>query len=295
MKISILGLGLMGSAMAERLLDSGYELTVYNRTRRKAGPLGKKGALVAETAARAVAASPGSILMVADADAVRNLLVPEGSDRPVLAGRTIIQMSTISPDQSRSLKTEVEASGGEYLEAPVLGSTEEARQGGLFVMAGSTPKQYERWLPLFRCFAGGPVHCGPVGTGAAFKLALNQLIAAEITAFAFSLGLVLRDGIDVEQFMRLLRKSSLYAPQFDKKLSRYLDRDFDKPHFPTKHLVKDIGLIAAEGRRLGLETSVVESLEAVARKARDSGWAEADYSAVYNVVNPSGRTPGGKA
>jgi 3-hydroxyisobutyrate dehydrogenase len=286
MKITLIGTGLMGRQMAERLLRSGYSLTIYNRTRQKAAPLEKMGAQIARTAKKAVEETACSIFMVADAGAIRDLLFPSGSGRPVLTGRTIIQMGTISPEQSLEFKREVEKGGGEYLEAPVLGSTSEAEQGKLFVMVGSTREQFEQWSALFKCLSPAPVRVGVVGQAAALKLALNQLIASEVAAFSFSLGIVKRNQIDVEQFMRVLRKSALYAPQFNKKMPRMLARNFTNPSFATKHLLKDVNLMIAEGRRIGLETDVQQGIQQIIQRAVESGWADADYSSIYNAIDP---------
>ncbi len=286
MNISFLGLGLMGRPMAERLIGAGHRLIVYNRTREKAAPLEKLGASVAAAPGEAVEGSPCVIFMVADAPAVGSLLFPPGRPRPNLTGRTVIQMSTISPEESLRLKGEVEAAGGTYIEAPVLGSIPEAEQGRLVVMAGSTPGQFEEWLPLLRSFSPAPIYVGEAGKAAALKLALNHLIAAEAAAFGLSLGVVARNAVDVELFLGILRKSALYAPQFDKKLDRMLRRDFSNPSFPAKHLRKDVRLVIAEARRRGLDTEAAEGIEKIVGKAVDKGWADADYSAIYSVIAP---------
>jgi 3-hydroxyisobutyrate dehydrogenase len=285
-KIAFLGTGLMGRPMAQRLLSAGCSLIAYNRTRKKAVPLGEIGAQIADTSTAAIAGSNCVILMVADAGAIREVLFPTGTPHLDFAGKTIIQMGTISPEQSLSLKAEVEGLRGEYLEAPVLGSIKEAERGELFVMVGATRDLFERWSAVFKCFAPNPLHVGPVGKAAAFKLALNQLIASQLAAFSFSLGIVKRNQIDINQFMDVLRKSSVYAPQFDNKLPRMLARDFSNPTFLTKHLLKDVTLIISEGKRVGLETRVLEELRQVVQKAVNLGLADADYSSVYNEFNP---------
>jgi 3-hydroxyisobutyrate dehydrogenase-like beta-hydroxyacid dehydrogenase len=86
--------------------------------------------------------------------------------------------------------------------------------------------------------------------------------------------------------MRIVRESSLYAPQFDKKLPGMLRRDFVKANFPTKHFFKDIGLMLQEGHTLGLETSALRGCWRAAKKALDKGWVDTDYSSVYNVIDP---------
>ena len=286
MKIALLGTGLMGRPMAERFLRCGYPVVVYNRTAKKAAPLKNLGAEIAKTPLGAIEKADCTLLMLTDAAAIRDMLFPKKSPKPSLAGRTIIQMGTISPAQSIGLKKKAEQAGGTYLEAPVLGSIREAEKGELTVMVGAEPAQFEAWLPLLCCLSREPIHVGPVGKAAALKLALNQLIAALTVGFSFSLGIIQRREIDTELFMRILRESPLYAPQFDKKLSGMLRRDFAKANFPTKHFFKDIGLMLEEGRSLGLETSALKGCHQAAKKALDQGWVDTDYSSVYNAINP---------
>ena len=100
----------------------------------------------------------------------------------------------------------------------MLGSFAEAQAGTLFVMVGGTEGQFIQWGPLFRSLSREPRLVGPVGEAASLKLALNQLIAAEISAFALSLGLVQRAGVPVDTFLAILRESTLFAPVFEKKL-----------------------------------------------------------------------------
>ena len=286
MDVTFIGLGLMGQAMARRLILSGHTLTVYNRTREKAAPLEKLGAKVAKTAAAAVAAAPVTVLMAANAEAIKAILFPPSAPRPDFAGRTVIQMGTIAPAQSLDIKKGIEESDGAYLEAPVLGGPTEAEEGRLQVLVGSTPEQFTTWRPLLQALSPAPQYIGPVGKAAAFKLALNQILAAEAAAFAYSLAVVSRNGIEVEQFMGVLRASSLYAPQFEKKLSRMLNRDFMPASFAVMNIEKDVKLAVAEGRRLGLDTSAVEGIGQVVHSAAEAGLSGADYSVIYAVINP---------
>lgn len=289
MQLAVLGTGLMGAPLAERLLGAGHTVTVYNRTRSKAAALRAAGALVAASPADALSTVDAVLLMLADATAIRaTVLGADAVER--LRGRTVIQMGTIGPDESRQLHAQVEAAGGEYLEAPVLGSTAEVRAGTLLVMVGATPAQYDRWLPLLRCLGPEPVRVGPVGHAATTKLALNQLIAALNAAFALSLGLVERGGIDVDGFMALLRPSVLYAPAFDRKLPRMRARNYGDPNFPVKHMLKDVRLVLETARRVGLGTAALAGVEAVLQETVAVGLADADYCALTEVVNPPPRS-----
>lgn len=277
--------------MAQRLLNAGVPLVVYNRTREKAEPLKAAGAEIAESVAAAVRDSNCIILMLTNAQAVRETLLSEVRSSPgqgpsPLAGRTVIQMSTIAAADSQALSQEVIALDAEYLEAPVLGSTPQAEAGELIVMVGASPEQFQRWRGLLKSFGPEPRLIGPVGQAASLKLAMNQLIASLTAAFGLSLGFIQRQGVDVEQFMAILRHSALYAPTFDKKLSRMLERNFADPNFPTKHLLKDVELFLTEAAAIGLNTSSLVGVKHLLDSAIAQGLVEADYSALFAAINP---------
>lgn len=127
---------------------------------------------------------------------------------------------------------------------------------------------------------------GGLGSAAAVKLALNQIIASHITALSLALGLVRGSGVPPELFMDILRKSALYAGAFDGKLPRLLDRDFKNPNFPTEMLLKDVDLALSEARDLELDPSALNGIRQVLENAIACGFARDDYSAVYAVVDP---------
>ena len=221
--------------------------------------------------------------MLADMVAIREVLLGEET-RSQLSGRTVIQMGTIGPSESRQVEQEVKASGGDYFEAPVLGSIPQAQEGSLILMVGASEKQFQDWSELLKCFGPHPVLIGPVGKAAALKLALNQLIASLTASFALSLGMVQREEIPVETFMQILRGSALYTPTFDKKLARMVKRDYENPNFPARHLLKDVDLILATAAQLELDTSSLMGIRVVLEKALGQGWADGDYSAVFEAV-----------
>ena len=285
MTIALLGTGLLGRAIAERLQSVGHIVTVYNRTATKALPLQASGITVVMRAEQAIAQADCVVLMLADAAAIRAVLLTQAS-LAVLLGKTVIQMGTIAQEENLALPAEIERVGGSYCEAPVLGSLAEAQAGTLFVMVGGTEGQFVQWGPLFRSLSREPRLVGPVGKAASLKLALNQLIAAEISAFALSLGLVQRAGVPVDTFMAILRESALFAPVFEKKLPRLLTRDYHHPNFSTRHLLKDVELFLKEASGYALTASSLEGIRPVLEQTIAEGLGEADYSAIFEVVNP---------
>jgi len=284
MKIGLIGTGLMGQPMAKRLLAGKFSVTVYNRTVSKTALLQDAGATIASTVPDLLQAVDVVILMLTDAAAIRQaVLAPESS---AWANRIVIQMGTIAPVDSQTIATEFQRLGAKYLEAPVLGSIPQVESSTLLVMAGGDPAVFDRCLPILQQFGPKPQLIGPVGTAAALKLAMNQLIGSLTSAFALSLGLVQRSGVEVETFMEILRQSALYAPTFDKKLSRMVDRYFDHPNFPTKHLLKDLRLFIDAATAVGLETSSAKGVQTILEQAMQRSLADLDYSAVFSVINP---------
>ena len=195
-------------------------------------------------------------------------------------------MGTIAPTESKSICDRVVAAGGEYFEAPVLGSIPQVKAGELLVMVGGTEAQFAKYKSLLQQYSPEPMYIGEVGTAAAMKLALNQLIPSLISSFSLSLSLVQHLGVDEEKFMSVLRQSAIYAPTFDKKLPRMRDRDFSNPNFPTKHLLKDTDLIINQAAELGLNTSHIEGVKQVVQAALDMGLDDLDYSSIYSAINP---------
>lgn len=285
MTIGFIGTGLMGLPMAERLLEAKMPVIAYNRTQSKLEPLQAAGAQIATTPVEVLQTADCVVLMLTNAAAIREMLLSEET-KAYLSGRTIIQMSTIAPTESQAIAAEVVAAGGDYLEVPVLGSIAEVKAGKLIVMVGASPEQFERWLSVLQQFGSAPRLIGPLGTAAALKLALNQLIGSLTTAFGLSLGFVMRQGVPIDAFMEILRESALYAPTFDKKLQRMVDRNYENPNFPTKHLLKDMTLFSDEAKSAGLNTNSVEGVQEILRIAQTLGLADEDYSALFSAVNP---------
>ncbi len=285
MKTAVLGLGLMGAEIALRLRREGFEVIGWNRSPDKARALADQGLVIAPSRAAAVASAEAVILVLSDASACGDTLF-HGDQPPELLGRVCIQMGTIAPQESRNLAERVETAGGAYLEAPVLGSLPEARDGRLIVMAGGDAGLFDRCLPLLRALGRNPQRIGAVGQGAALKLAMNQLIAGLTATFALSLGLVRAAGVEVEQFMTLLRESALYAPTFDKKLAKYLTHDYAGANFPLKHLLKDVRLFREVSAPLGMDAAFTTTVEAACIRALAKGYGDQDYAALYEAMVP---------
>jgi 3-hydroxyisobutyrate dehydrogenase len=284
MEIGVLGIGLMGHAFVERFLSQGFSVRVFNRSPEHIEDLQKTGVSVCDTVEELISLSSTIILMLSDADAIHDLLpLDEQTD---LKGKTILQMATISPTQSIQIGREVESCAGHYLEAPVLGSIPEAKAGTLIIMAAGLDKVFEQCLPILQVLGKSPRYIGKTGCAAALKLSMNQLIASLTAGFSLSLGYAKTNGVDSDQFMEVVRESALYAKTYDKKLEKYLSRDFGSANFSTRHLLKDIRLFIDDAKAAGLNTAALEGIEQITHDTVEDGFALMDYSSIYQTICP---------
>ena len=286
MKIAFLGTGLMGRPMAERLLLGNIDLGIYNRSLNKTAELKDKGAAVLTDPIEAMENAEVIIIMLSEFYVIQQVLFKDEYNN--FSDKTIIMMSTIASEESCLLEEKIKCYGGKYLEAPVLGSIPQATEGVLSILVGGEETIAEKYKPLLENM-GQFNYIGKVGDASSVKLALNQMIATETAAISMSLGYLLNKGIDINPFMKILRKSALYAPTFDKKLKNYLDDNFENPNFPLKHMLKDVKLIEKDFGKEKVDTSILKSIVELLSSGVSNGLGEMDYSALFRTINPKKR------
>ena len=278
--VAVLGTGLLGTAIATRLLEQGLDVHVWNRDPSRLSALVERGATALEAPQHAAQNQLTLITVLRDGETTASVIGAVGT----LQGSTVIPMGTMGVGESRKLATQVANQGGHYLEAPVLGSKPQARNGSLLVMAGGEAQVFEEQRPLLSQLCQEPLLVGPVGSGAATKLALNQLIASLTHSFSLSLQLIQRAGVPVETFMAILRPSALYAPTFDKKLQRMLDHTYADPNFSTALLRKDLRLFLEEATTAGLQDQGLSGLLSLLEQAKGTELDEQDYCALHELT-----------
>lgn len=283
--IGLIGLGAMGKALADKMLEHQVPLNIWNRNAKEMEAYGNTDARLTATADELVQQSDAIIFMLTDAAAINEVLDTVDAS---LTGKTIIQMGTISPSDSVTLAEKIQARQGIYFEAPVLGSIPDIRSEKLIVMVGGSEKNLADWQWLFNTFCPNPLLIGEIGHAATLKLAMNQLIGTLTCAFSSSLGLIMKKGINLELFMEVVRNSALYAPTYDKKLDKMLQGDFKNGNFSSKHLLKDLNFFIDEAQGCGLDSSVVESVRDITQKTVDNGMADDDYSSLYSTIKEMG-------
>ena len=278
--VALLGTGLLGESIGQRLLERGVSLYVWNRTQEGSRGLIEAGAQALNSPAEAPRCCDSLITVLRDGPVTAAVLNAIGA----LDGSTLITMGTVGITESQALAEQAARQGGQYLEAPVLGSKPQALNGSLLVMAGGEAQVFEEQQPLLSHLCQEPQLVGPVGIGAATKLALNQLIASLTHSFSLSLQLIQRAGVPVETFMAILRPSALYAPTFDKKLQRMLDHSYADPNFSTALLRKDLRLFLEEATTAGLQDQGLSGLLSLLEQAEGTDLDEQDYCALHELT-----------
>jgi len=288
--VAVLGTGRMGSAMARSLAGGGHSLVLYNRTPERARALADElGATVAVTPRDAVAGAEVGLTMLADGRAVEDTYrQPGGVLEGVHDGLVMLEMSTAEPHVARSLAPEVSARGGALLDAPVSGSVTLAESGKLTIMAGGDAAALEKARPVLDALAGRVFHLGPVGTGAAMKLAVNAVIFALDVALSEALVLAERAGIDRARAYDVLEASAAGAPFVGYKRQAFLDPDGAPTAFSLDLAAKDLRLIAALAEAVRLPVAQARTnLELIDASARTQG-AERDFALVARHLRTIG-------
>lgn len=276
MQLGWIGLGHMGVPMATRLLDGGHGLTVYNRTYEKTAPLTERGATAVKEAQDVVRQSDIIFVMLADGPAVASVIE---DITPTLSGKMIVNLSTISPEETKEMARLVEKNGGAYLESPVSGSVPVAENGQLVLLAGGDAEVIATCQPYLDLLGKETIHFGPHGSGSAAKLAINLLLAVVGQGVAETLLLGEGAGLEKEKLIQMISASGMNTPLFTGKRDMYRKNDFPSA-FPLRLMAKDLGLITAEAKRQQLELPLAQATDASYAEAKPT-YGDADMAAIY--------------
>jgi 3-hydroxyisobutyrate dehydrogenase len=247
--ITFLGLGAMGSRMAANLLKAGHAVTVWNRSAAAAGALAAAGAAVAGSPKAAAAGADIVFAMVRDdAASQRVWLDPaDGALAGMRKGAVAVECSTLTVDHVRQLSVAAQAAGVGFLDAPVAGSRPQAEAAALIFLVGGPATEVERVRPALAAMGKALHHLGPVGTGASVKLAVNSLLAVQVTALAELTGMLRRQGVDLARALDVIADTPVASPAGTGAAASMLAGSF-APLFPAELAEKDIGyLLAAAG------------------------------------------------
>jgi 3-hydroxyisobutyrate dehydrogenase-like beta-hydroxyacid dehydrogenase len=282
MRVAVVGTGRMGSAMARAAARGGAELIVHNRSPEPARALAEEiGARVAATPAEAAGDADVAITMLADGEAVRAVWDgPDGMVAGAHPAAVLVDSSTVPPDILIPFEAAVRGKGAGILDAPVSGSTALASSGQLTIMAGGTAADLDRARPALELLARQVTHVGPLGSGAALKLAVNALIFALNTSLAEALVLAERAGIDRALAYEVFATSAAGAPYVGYKRDAFLDPSGTPVAFSLDLAAKDLRLIADLADRLGVPMAQAAVNRGVVGEAAARLGGERDQSAI---------------
>jgi 3-hydroxyisobutyrate dehydrogenase-like beta-hydroxyacid dehydrogenase len=283
-KIAYLGMGIMGQGMAANLLKAGHEVTVWNRTPERCAPLVEKGAKQASTPAEAVKGAEIIMYCLSEDSAVKAAVFGEnGVLSAVSAGQIAIDMTTEHPDTSRIQAAAYAEKGVEFLDAPVFGSKNEARDGGLWIPVGGKREIYEKVKPILELLSETTHYMGENGKGTSMKLVGNLVVASQLEALGEALVLATKAGLNAEDVLGVLHVTDFKSPIFDGVGGALVNRDFST-FFALKWLLKDANLIAQFAQDLNSPIPAAAAIRETIKTAVNQGWGEENASAMIKAL-----------
>jgi 3-hydroxyisobutyrate dehydrogenase len=281
--LGFIGLGAMGSRIAERLQRAGHSMTVYDRNAKRVEALAAKGAAAARTPAEVAARSEIVLSCVADDSAVEEVLLGRhGALEQARPGMLVVDLSTVSPTTSRLVADAARAKGAAFVDAAMSGSTPQAEQGALVVFAGGEPSAIERARPILDAFSKTVFHMGQAGAGSTMKLVVNTLLGAGLQILAEALALGEKAGIDRKRLAEVLGETAVISPAQRGKLANAVANEFPST-FPARLMYKDFNLILAHAATLAvpMPTAAVAGQLCAAQDARGP---DEDFSATIRLM-----------
>jgi len=279
-RIAFLGLGIMGSGMAGRLLDAGARLTVFNRSADRAAPLAARGAAVADSPRDAVADAEIVFTMVADDDASHAMWEGgTGALAGVRPGTLLVECSTVTVGRIADLAESATRIGCELVDAPVTGSKVQAARGELVFLVGASNAALGRIRPVLDTMGNSVVHLGPVGSGALVKLINNFLAGVQAASLAEAIAIIERSSLDRNLTVGAIVNGSPGSPVMKTLASRILADDFS-PNFYLRLLAKDLGYAIGEGESRGVPMSMAGAALGLLQSSIARGDGDKDMAAV---------------
>ena len=284
-RVGFIGLGIMGSRMAANLAAAGYELTVWNRTAATAEAFGAEhGVSVAATPAELAAASDVVIKIVVDGEQVEEILFGEqGIVAGARAGTLCIDMSTISPEMTRSLGERLSEHEIAFVDAPVTGSSPGAQAGTLTIMAGGSEADLQRADPIFDVLGAKTVHCGALGQGQTIKVITNAIAASNAAVLAQALIVARGAGVDLAALTEVIDGGAADSRIAQLKLQPMIERQYDTL-FRLDHMIKDVDFALKLAEAEGTPFDYAAQTRELMAEASSEGFGEVDFASLYEAL-----------
>ena len=282
--LGFVGLGFMGEAMARNLVRAGTRLLVWNRTPAKALALAEEGAEAVADVADVFALAEVVILMLADAQAIDEVLRRDTPEFATLvSGTTIVHMGTTEPAFSVALEADVRAAGGHYVEAPVSGSRVPAENGELVAMLAGEPEAVERVVPLLAPMCRDTTVCGAVPGGLVMKLSVNIYLITVVTGLAEAFQFAKAQGLDLDRFVDVIANGQMSSPIMRVKGPKLLNEEFS-PQAAIADVLTNNRLITGAAREAGIPVPLIDVCEQLYAETVDLGFGGLDMSAVVKAI-----------
>ena len=283
-KVGIIGLGMLGNAIALRLLDSGFEVTVYNRTKEKTTQAREGGAIVATSPKEIAENSELVIIVVKDANAVKEISfekdgIIEGKHEKLI----VADMSTIDPSESKSISKKFQEHDIHKLDIPVMGGPNVAITGNLVMMASGNKESFDHCKNVLEKIANKVFFLGESGVAHTIKLAMNLQITMLALALSEGIMLVKNANVDPKIFLEILNSTYFKTGMSEKKAYKMIDGKYDTT-FTLANLKKDISTITNAAKSLGIELPMIKKAEEVYENAVKEGFGDTDYTAIIEYI-----------
>jgi 3-hydroxyisobutyrate dehydrogenase-like beta-hydroxyacid dehydrogenase len=250
-RVGFIGLGLMGSRLARRLHSDGWKVQAWNRSPQPAEEIEKGGIAIAASIGELVSGSGVILSSLANDAAVQSVYLGNGGVfSAVKPGTVILEMSTISPELSRSLHEKARARGVQLLDVAISGSTPAVEAGTITLLAGGDNETFELCVPIFEAISRQWFRIGPGSSGVQMKLVVNLLLGLDMQAIAEAVSLGEHLQIDRNVLLDVLSKTAVVAPAMAGKFRKIKDGDYS-PEFPLRLMSKDMDLVMDAAKKVG--------------------------------------------
>ena len=288
--VAILGLGIMGSGMARRLLSANFPLAVYNRNREKYTPFANDDAFIATSPREAASRAKIVLSMVADDTASRDVWLGENG---ALAGASpssvLIESSTLSIGWIKELERAAAQRGCQFLDAPVTGTKPHAASGELLFLVGGSAEALDTALPVLSVLGRDVFHLGPTGSGALMKLINNFVCSVQAASFAEALSMIDAGNLDRVKAVSILTEGAPGSGILKRMADRMSARDFT-PIFALRWMAKDLAYVLNDASGKGISLQTATAALSVFQRAIAEGHGDEDFSAVTKLPRKDDRT-----
>jgi 3-hydroxyisobutyrate dehydrogenase-like beta-hydroxyacid dehydrogenase len=285
--IGVIGLGLMGTALTERLLEHGYRVVVWNRTRVKADPVITQGA---EWSDNPLKSCVRVIISLYTTEVVEEVLGQ--MDSGLHADQILLDTTTGDPVRTAALGARLVARGVRYLDAPISGSSAQTRRGEATVLVGGDRATFEACADLWRVMGAKTIHVGSCGSGAKMKLITNLVLGLNRAALAEGLAFAEAIGVAPAAALEVMAGSMAYSRAMDAKGRKMVERDFTLQARLSQHL-KDVRLMLQAAGESGMPLPLADTHRRLMEQAEAAGLGELDNSAIIEVLRRTTQTQHG--